>query len=88
MQTAVYFLSGALTLGYTVAALFFLRFYRQAADRLFAFFAAAFALLAIQRVLTIALRDTAYPEVAYVVRLAAFVLILIAIWDKNRAARA
>ena len=77
----VAFLSGALTMGYLVATLFFLRFWRESRDRLFAFFAAAFFLLATQRLL-IALTEPA--DVLYLVRLAAFVLILVAIVDKNR----
>jgi hypothetical protein len=48
---------------------------------LFGWFAAAFALLACQRLLLIAVREN---DVLYVVRLAAFVLILIAIVQKNR----
>lgn len=86
MEQALLVCSGALILGYLVAALFFLRFYSESADRLFAWFSAAFLLLAIQRVLALLLRDTPHPEIAYVVRLIAFVLILVAIWDKNRAA--
>lgn len=39
------FLSGAITLGFLVAGLFFLRFWRRTHDRLFLAFAIAFALL-------------------------------------------
>jgi hypothetical protein len=77
----IVFLSGVLTLGYAVAALYFLRFWRESRDPLFGWFAAAFALLACQRLLLIAVREN---DVLYVVRLAAFVLILIAIVQKNR----
>ena len=79
------FVSGALSLGYLTAALFFLRFWRQSADRLFAIFAAAFVILAAQRVsLTMAERFEWDTTWAYVMRLAAFVLILWAVLDKNR----
>jgi hypothetical protein len=82
-------LSGMLVAGYVVTALFFLRFWRQTRDRLFACFAAAFALLAVQRVAlysaTVEGADTTW---LYVVRLAAFLLILWAIVDKNRGTRA
>ena len=75
------FFSGVLVTGYAVAGLFFLRFWRQSRDRLFGFFASAFFLLAIQRVLI----ATSEPTTAvYGVRLLAFVLILWAIIDKNR----
>ncbi len=43
------FIYGLLAAGYAVAALYFLKFWRQTRDRLFAFFAASFALLFVQR---------------------------------------
>ena len=75
------FLSGVLTVGYAVAALYFLRFWRESRDPLFGWFAAAFALLACQRLLLVTLREN---DILYVVRLAAFVMILVAIAQKNR----
>ena len=84
------FVSGFLVLGYLVAALFFLRFWRQTSDRLFAYFAASFALLALQRVaLSITIGTSSPDDTAwyYALRLLAFVLILVAIVDKNRARR-
>jgi hypothetical protein len=80
--------SGMLVMGYAVAGLFFLRFWRQTRDRLFGIFAAAFWLLAAQR-LALALSDDPNGEqvLLYGIRLLAFVLILIAIVDKNRGAR-
>lgn len=79
------FVSGYLALGYAVASLFFVRFWRDTGDRLFALFASAFALLLLQRlVLDYAADSQRETTWAYVVRLLAFVLILIAIIDKNR----
>lgn len=80
--------SGAIILGYLVAALFFLRFWRDTHDRLFAIFAGAFALLALQRV-ALAVTTEIFENVVYLyaVRLLAFLLILGAIVDKNRAER-
>jgi len=78
------FLAGILAAMYFIAALFFMRFWRDTADRLFAFFSGAFALLAIQRVLLVIYPDL---EALYVLRLLAFVLILAAIIDKNRVAQ-
>jgi len=75
------FLSGALTMAYAVAALYFLRFWRDSHDRLFGFFSAAFWLLALQRAI-VTLCDVG--EMIYLVRALAFVLIIIAIVDKNR----
>ncbi|WP_411278765.1 DUF5985 family protein [Gemmatimonas sp.] len=79
------FISGYLSLGYAIVALFFLRFWRESGDRLFALFAAAFALLIVQRVALSASFALDYePSWAYVLRLLAFVLIIIAVIDKNR----
>jgi len=82
MSAAVLVMSGVLVMGYAVAALFFLRFWRQSGDRLFAFFALTFALLAVQRAL---LPFVANVELLYAVRLAAFLLIGVAIVEKNRS---
>ena len=43
------YLSGAVTMGFVVAAIFFLRFWRRTSDRLFLSFALAFALLALNQ---------------------------------------
>ena len=77
--------SGALMMGYAVVAVFFLRFWSSSRDRLFAMFSFAFLLLAIQR-LAITLTRGAMEDqtVFYLLRLAAFVVIIIAIVDKNR----
>jgi zinc transporter ZupT len=80
-------ISGALAAGYAVAALFFFSFWRDTRDRLFGFFAGAFVLLALQRiVLAWASVNQRNTTASYSMRLAAFLLILIAILDKNRAA--
>ena len=78
------FLAGAVTLGYAVAAIFFARFWRRTADRLFLAFAWAFALLALNQMLTIAL-DAADERTGfiYILRVLGFGLILWAIIDKN-----
>lgn len=78
-------LSGVLVAGYSVAGLFFLRFWRDSRDRLFIMFAAAFWILAIQR-LALAVTRTWIEDHSgfYILRLLAFILIIIAIVDKNR----
>ena len=80
------FLSGAITLGFLVAALFFLRFWRRTRDGLFLSFAMSFALLGVgqgaQALANIPQEERSY---IYLIRLAAFTLILIAIFRKNRA---
>jgi len=82
----ILFLSGLLVMSYAVAALFFVRFWRDTRDRLFAWFAASFAILAVQRTgLAVASVHGSGTTVYYVLRLVAFLLILAAIADKNRA---
>jgi hypothetical protein len=80
------FVAGLLVMGYAVAALYFGRFYRQSGDRLFLFFASGFALLALQRLSLASAAMLPLPFITYyVLRLAAFVVILLGILDKNRA---
>lgn len=82
------FLAGAVTMGYAVASVFFLRFWRKTADRLFLAFAAAFVLLALNQVLAAVLEfgDERTPYV-YSLRVLGFLLILWAIIDKNLSGR-
>ena len=69
-----------------VIALFFARFWRQSNDRLFAFFAAAFAILSPNWFLLAFVPPEAEARaLIYVFRLVAFILIIVAIVDKNRA---
>ena len=78
--------SGALVMAYAVAALFFAKFHRRTESRLFAWFATAFALLAVQRA-ALALVDPGPADAvpwSYVLRLLAFVLILVGIAEQNR----
>jgi hypothetical protein len=79
------FLLGALAMGFSVVALFFARFFARTADRFFAFLATAFAIMSInQAALALMGEDSEYHSWVYLLRLAAFVLILIGIYDKNR----
>jgi Family of unknown function (DUF5985) len=78
---------GVLAMASLVAALFFLRFWRESRDRLFAFFALAFAGLAANWTGLAIIdqpTDEAQQEYAYIVRLVAFVILIIGIIDKNR----
>jgi hypothetical protein len=85
---AVDFLAGAVTLGFFVAAGFFLRFWHRTHDRLFLAFAAAFVLLAVNQALAAFLgaSDELTPY-TYLLRILGFVLILYAIIDKNVSSR-
>jgi Family of unknown function (DUF5985) len=80
------FLSGAIAFGFLVAALFFLRFWKRTDDNLFLAFASAFALLGIGQALqALASIPQEEREYIYLIRLAAFLIILAAIFRKNRS---
>jgi peptidoglycan/LPS O-acetylase OafA/YrhL len=83
------FLSGALTMGFVIAAVFFLRFWRRTGERFFCAFALAFALLALNQALAQWL-GSADERVGYtyLLRVLGFVIILAAIVDKNLRRRA
>ena len=79
---------GATVMACGVAAVFFLRFWRKTRDRLFALFSLAFWLLMLN---WLALAFTVRDEVRtalYAIRLVAFLVILLAIFDKNRSGAA
>ena len=82
------YLSGAVTLGFVVAMLFFLRFWKRTRERLFLAFGIAFALLALNQALAQWL-GAADERVGYtyLLRVLGFVLILAAIIDKNVSRR-
>jgi hypothetical protein len=80
-------MSGAIAMGFAVAGLFFLRFWRETRDRLFILFAFAFFIMALSRVYFRLADPTHLREERYWVRFAAFALILVAILDKNRSRR-
>jgi peptidoglycan/LPS O-acetylase OafA/YrhL len=81
----VFFVAGVIGMGYFVAALFFLRFWRRTRDKLFAIFALAFVILALQQVGIAFLGKPAEKHtLLYIPRLVAFLLIIYAIIDKNR----
>ena len=81
---AVLFVAGAMSAGYAVAALFFLRFWWGSRDHLFAAFAVAFLLMAVnQGVVGFSRHDHAENSAGFLLRLAAFALIIIAVLSKN-----
>jgi Family of unknown function (DUF5985) len=78
------FLSGLVTMGFVIAALFFFRFWKRTQDWLFIPFGLAFLLLAFNQAL-IGLSDVTGEErsLLYIPRLAAFALLIAAIVGKN-----
>ena len=79
------FVSGAVTVGYLVGAGFFLRYWRKSRDRLFAAFAGAFVLFALNQLLAAAFVVVVEPSsLVYALRVLGFLIIIAAIVDKNR----
>jgi hypothetical protein len=79
---------GALVMACAVSGLFFLRFWRKTRERLFAIFAVAFWMLGLNwALLAFAAADEVRSLLFYLIRLLAFILILIGIIDKNRPKR-
>ena len=82
------FLSGAVVMGFWLAGLFFLRFWKKTHDELFLAFTLAFWLLGlVQALLAFSSVPVEERSWLYFLRFAAFLLILAAIWRKNRRAR-
>ena len=79
------FILGILVMASLIIGLFFLRFWRKSRDRLFAFFAGTFWLLGINWLVLVFYRWDEPTRGLYVIRLVAFLLLLIGIIDKNRA---
>ena len=78
------FFRGVIAMGYLVAAVFFLKFWRECRDRLFLFFAVAFSLLAAHRPLLAMIGDNREDMLGpYLIRLLAYLIILAGIIDKN-----
>lgn len=83
------FLGGAIMACCWVAALFFAKYWRRTRDLLFGGFAFAFFLLGVERIILAYMRSQ--PEMTspavYLMRLAAFLIIIAAILHKNLAAK-
>jgi hypothetical protein len=79
------FMWGALAMASWVAGLLFLRYYRDTRDRLFRTFGLAFWVLSLNWILLAVLDPpNETRHYFYVVRLIAFLLIIWAVFDKNR----
>jgi hypothetical protein len=78
------FLSGLITMGFLVSGLFFFRSWRRTGDALFALFAVAFVLLAANQALAVFI-GFGHEELGwvYLLRVAAFALIIAGIVRKN-----
>ncbi|HYF23318.1 MAG TPA: DUF5985 family protein [Caulobacteraceae bacterium] len=82
------FVGGLIAMGYAVAGVFFLRFWSRTRDGLFLAFAVAFWLMALNQALVVILNIPREEQSwIYLLRLAAFVLIIFAILKKNLGGR-
>ena len=82
------FLAGAAAFGFFACGLFFLRFWSRTREQLFLAFSISFALLGTgQAVVALAQLPTEEKGALYLIRLAAFLLILVAIYRKNQPRR-
>jgi hypothetical protein len=84
------FIDGMIMTMLLAAGVFFLRYWRGSGDRLYAMFALSFFILGINRALLAVYAHTGaggqeHHAVLYAIRLVAYLIILLAIVDKNRA---
>jgi hypothetical protein len=84
MTPFVSFMTGAVSLASLVVTLFFLRFWRTTRDPFFLYFAASFALECSSRAVAAFLQLSDNNPALYGVRVIAYGLIILAIWQKNR----
>ena len=83
-----YFLMGTIAMGYAAVTLFFLRFCKKSRDRFFALFALAFFFMAANRVVMAVLNEPQEHSLwPYLLRLFGYLIILLAIVDKNLSRR-
>jgi uncharacterized membrane protein HdeD (DUF308 family) len=81
-------LLGAIAMANLIIGLFFLSFWKKTRDRFFLFFAIAFTLEGLNRAMLGLSQESSENEpLIYLIRFLSFVLILIAIVDKNRASK-
>lgn len=79
------FIYGAVMMGSFIAGIFFLKFWKLTKDRFFAMFASAFWLFSIERWTLVFFEPIDETRTwIFIIRLFAFLLILIAVIDKNR----
>lgn len=79
------FMSGAIAMGFAAIALFFFSFWRRSRISLFGLFGIAFALLAVERVVLLFVdAQDEFKPLVYLIRLAAFLVIVAGIVVQNR----
>ena len=87
MVALVTFVGGLVTMGFAIAGLFFLRFWRRTRDGLFLSFAFAFWLFGLNTaVIALRIVPTENQSFVYLLRLAGYALIIVAVIAKNMRA--
>lgn len=88
MSTANSFLSGVATMGFLIAALFFVRFWRRTREKLFLAFGCSFFLFSLNQTL-VAFADLPKEDQSlfYLLRLTGFLILIAAIVAQNLHAR-
>lgn len=92
MTNAAVFFSGFAMAAFSACALFFFKFWKASHDRFFFYFGSACFLLAAERFAGLLYNPlnshgdqlTESGIYVYMIRLAAFVMLLVGIWEKNR----
>jgi hypothetical protein len=88
MPNMVAFMGGLSTAGYAIAGVFFLSFWRKTRDSLFMVFALAFGLMTLNQAVPVILGIPREEQGGvYLLRAAAFILIIVAILAKNLSRR-
>ncbi|MBY0546467.1 MAG: hypothetical protein K2W95_04205 [Candidatus Obscuribacterales bacterium] len=82
-ELIISFLCGGTSIAAVGIALFFYRCWKETKDRLFPFLAAAFFVIGASQWLAVFASDTAQAPALYWIRLFAFILIIIAVIEKN-----
>ncbi len=81
----ILYLYGAMSMAAFAITVFFFRFWQRTNERLFAFFSLAFFLLGIERVVLFLYYSEEFESATtYLIRLAAFIVIILGVIDKNR----
>jgi hypothetical protein len=81
-----YLLSGAIGMASLIAALFFLRFWKTTHDRFFLYFAVSFLIQGVNRFFLVqGTQATDDTPIGYLFRLISYMLIVIAVVEKNRS---
>lgn len=81
------FMQGAIMMSMAASGVFFLKFWFQTKDRLFLWFAVSFFLMSLNRIALAAIETPENKTVFYFVRLLSYLIIVVAIFEKNRPQR-